>query len=202
MGQRRARPPTVRISSEDPLVDFLENSPTGLFDRPARAGYNSKATMSAPRASAASAPALPKCARILAIDYGRERIGLAIADKLGLTASPLPVLDRKNRRDDIRRLRNLLEEYQVELVLVGNPVHLSGRKSEIAEEVDRFARRIEKELKVDVELRDERLTSWEAAEMLKQIGASKRNNRQIDSLAAAIVLREYLDAMRAPHQNS
>lgn len=158
--------------------------------------------MSAPRASVTPAPALSKCARILAIDYGRERIGLAIADELGMTASPLPVLVRKNRRDDMRRLLKLLEEYQVELVLVGNPIRLSGRGGEMANEAAGFARRIEKELKVKVELRDERLTSWEAAEILKHTGGSKRNKRQVDSMAAAIVLREYLDAMRAPHQNT
>ena len=158
--------------------------------------------MSAPRASVTSTSAPPKCARILAIDYGRRRIGLAITDELGLTASPLPVMERKNRRDDVRRLRKLMEEYEVALVLVGNPIHLSGRRSEMADEAARFAQRIEKELKVKVQLRDERLTSWEAKEVLKITGGARIKKREIDSLAAAIVLREYLDAARASHQDS
>jgi putative pre-16S rRNA nuclease len=157
--------------------------------------------MSVPRASVAATSTPPKRARILAIDYGRRRIGLAITDELGLTASPLPVMERKNRRDDLRRLRKLLEEYQVALVLVGNPVHLSGRRGEMADEAARFARRIEKELKVKVELCDERLTSWQAKEVLKETSGAKSKKREIDSMAAAIVLREYLDATRA-QQNS
>lgn len=149
-----------------------------------------------------STPAQSLRARILAIDYGRKRIGLAVTDELGWTASPLPVMERKNRRDDIRRLRRLLEEYRVGLVLVGHPVRLSGRKSEMADEAAGFARRLEAELKVKVELRDERLTSWEAEEILKETGGAKRKrDKNIDSLAAAVILREYLEAMRM-RQNS
>lgn len=157
--------------------------------------------MSAPRASVAPTPVLPKCARILAIDYGRQRIGLAITDELGMTASPLPAMQRKNRREDLRGLRRLLQEHRIGLVLVGYPVHLSGRRGEMADEAARFAQRIEKELKVKVELRDERLTSWEAEEIMKEMGGSKRKKKRIDSMAAAILLREYLSAKRAGRQD-
>lgn len=151
---------------------------------------------SAPRATTAADTSLPKSARILAIDYGRGRIGLAISDELALTASPLPVMQRKNRRDDFRRLQKLLGEYQVGLVLVGNPVHLSGRQSEMAEEAARFAERLVKELGVKVELLDERLTSWEAEQISKATRGSKNKKQHLDSTAAAILLREYLDAAR------
>ena len=152
--------------------------------------------MSSLRASVTSTPAPPKCTRILAIDYGRRRIGLAITDELGLTASPLPVMERKNRRDDLRRLRKLLEEYQVALVLVGNPVHLSGRRGEMADEAARFAERLEKNLGVKVELLDERLTSWEAEQISRDTRGSRNKKQHVDSMAAAILLREYLDAAR------
>ena len=152
--------------------------------------------MSAPRATTAADTSLPKSARILAIDYGRGRIGLAISDELALTASPLPVMQRKNRRDDFRRLQKLLGEYQVGLVLVGKPVHLSGRQSEMAEEASRFAERLAKDLGVKVELLDERLTSWEAEQLSKDVRGSKNKQQHLDSMAAAILLREYLDAAR------
>jgi putative holliday junction resolvase len=138
----------------------------------------------------------------LAIDYGRQRIGLAITDELGTIASPLPVMERKNRRDDIRRLRRILLENRVGLVLVGCPLHLSGRRGEMADEVARFAQRIERELRVNVELHDERLTSWEAREILEETGGGKRKKKEIDSMAAAILLREYLDTMRAKQRSS
>lgn len=152
--------------------------------------------MSAPRASVTSTSAPRKCARILAIDYGRRHIGLAISDELALTASPLPVMQRKNRRDDSRRLQKLLGEYQVGLVLVGNPIHLSGRQSDMAEEAARFAERLEKNLGVKVELLDERLTSWEAEQISRDTRGSRNKKQHVDSMAAAILLREYLDAAR------
>jgi putative holliday junction resolvase len=135
--------------------------------------------------------------RILAIDYGRRRLGLSVSDELGLTAQPLPALTRKNRREDVRRLRELAWQSKVRLILVGLPVHLDGRRGEVAEEAARFAERIRKELGLPVELRDERLTSWEAEELRKKSAASKREKGEIDSIAAAILLREHLDELRA-----
>ncbi|MGB6877238.1 MAG: Holliday junction resolvase RuvX [Candidatus Acidiferrales bacterium] len=148
--------------------------------------------VSSTRAAGAAFPArlLSKPARILAIDYGRRRIGLAISDELGLTAQPLATMERKNRREDLRRLRDLAKTNGVRAILVGSPVHLSGRRSEMAEEAARFAGRVQEELGLPVELRDERLTSWEAAQMAGELGMGK--NADIDSLAAAILLREYL----------
>lgn len=140
---------------------------------------------------AANAAELPVRARILAIDYGRKRLGLAVSDELGLTAQTLAVIVRTNRRSDMRRLRELAKEKKIGLIVVGSPVHLSGRMSEMAEEAAKFAARLEKELRLPVELRDERLTSWEAEEIAEQSKTSK--NSEIDSVAAAILLREYLE---------
>lgn len=95
----------------------------------------------------------------------------------------------------MRRLRELAREKVIRLILVGSPIHLSGRISEMAEEVKTFAARLEKELGLPVELRDERLTSWEAEEIAKQSTTVK--NSEIDSVAAAILLREYMEEARA-----
>lgn len=116
---------------------------------------------------------------------------MAISDELGLTGQPLPAIERKNRRTDLARLRDIVKQNGVTAILVGLPLHLSGESSEMAAEATRFADRIQKELGLPVKLRDERLTSWEAEQMAAQLGL--RKNADIDSLAAAILLREYLD---------
>ena len=99
---------------------------------------------------------------ILAIDYGRRRIGLAISDGLAITARPLATWTRSNRRRDLSRLRELCRALNVGTVIVGWPLHLDGRPGEMAVEAARFADRVRKELGLPVELVDERLSSHEA----------------------------------------
>ena len=135
--------------------------------------------------------------RILAIDYGRKRIGLALSDELQLTAQPFLVLQRVNRRDDLRRLREICRKQGVARILVGHPLHITGEAGEMAQEASRFAARLRKELKIEVHLVDERLTSWEAAQMTAETGsAAHRKASSLDDVAAAIFLREYLERHR------
>lgn len=132
--------------------------------------------------------------RILAIDYGRKRIGLALSDALGLTAQPLVTLLRTNRRNDLRRLRDICRKHGVARILVGNPLHMTGEPSPMAEEAALFAARLQKDLGVEVELVDERLTSWEAAQTMAEVKSSSRRKRvPIDDVAAAVLLRDYLE---------
>ena len=144
-----------------------------------------------PTGTATYAPASSKSARILAIDYGRKRIGLAISDEVGLTGQPLAAIVRKNRRTDLARLRDIVKQQGVGAILIGLPLHMSGKSSEMATEATGFAARLKNEFGLPVKLRDERLTSWEAEQMAAELGL--RKNADIDSLAAAILLREYLD---------
>jgi len=138
-----------------------------------------------------------KAARILAIDYGRKRIGLALSDELGLTAQPLVTLVRANRRDDMRRLRDICRQHGVARILVGHPLHMTGAAGEMADEAARFAARLKKELGIVVELVDERLTTWEAEQTMAEIKSSSRRKRtHIDDVAAAVLLREYLNRQR------
>lgn len=146
--------------------------------------------------SHASTHSAAKSARILAIDYGRRRIGLAVSDELGITAVPVATLERNNRREDIRRLREIARKYKVTLIIVGSPLHLAGHAGEMANEASRFASRIKKELGLPVEMRDERLTSWEAEQTLKESAGRKSKKTHLDSVAAAILLRDFLDAKR------
>jgi len=130
--------------------------------------------------------------RVLAIDYGRKRIGLALSDTMGMTAHPLVVLSRTNRRNDLRRLRELCREHSVGRIVVGHPKDMSGESGEMADEASRFAVRLQKELGLPTELLDERLTSWEAEHDLPEGQSRRRKGAPVDDLAAAILLREYL----------
>ena len=151
--------------------------------------------------------------KILAIDYGRARIGLAIAESPNGIAQPLDTLNRVNRNEDMRRLRELVRDNAVKLILVGLPLRLDGTRGEMADEAERFAQRIRKQIGVPVEMADERLTSWEAERLLeeefgrksKQLdGASKKKDSAkftVDSVAATIILREYLQRLsQAPQE--
>lgn len=133
--------------------------------------------------------------RILAVDYGRRRIGLALSDELRLTAQPLATLQRTNRRNDLRRLREIVRKNEVRGIVVGHPVRLDGSAGEMAEEAERFAARLRKELGLPVELMDERLSSWEAVQLIAKPTSSKKNS-VLDHIAAAVILRDYLERIR------
>lgn len=138
-------------------------------------------------------PAPGAAVRILAIDYGRKRIGLALSDELGLTAQPLTVLKRKNRAQDLNRLRDICARNSVGLIIVGLPLHITGEESEMAEEAASFAERLSKAVRIESEMVDERLTSWEARASVSEAGGRRNRDRDsIDDVAAAILLRDYL----------
>ena len=135
--------------------------------------------------------------RVLAVDYGRKRLGLAISDPLGLTARPLATWTRANRRQDLARLRTLCREQEISRIVVGWPLQLGGASGEMASEAARFAERIHKDLGLPVELVDERLSSWEAEQAIAEASAEKprsrnRKERSLDEVAAAVILRDYL----------
>jgi putative holliday junction resolvase len=153
------------------------------------------------RAKAAMIPEMArktKPPRILAVDYGTKRIGLALSDELGLTAQPLSTLVRVNRQNDLRRLREVCRAHGVTQIVVGHPVHMSGEAGSMAGEAARFATRLEKELGIPVELQDERLTSWEAGQTVAATKSSRRRKpKPLDDIAAAVLLRDYLEQKRS-----
>jgi putative holliday junction resolvase len=156
------------------------------------------ATNTTSRANNLDSGADRKSTRILGVDYGRKRIGLALSDELGMIARPLETIVRTNRQNDLRRLREICRKHGVGQVVVGHPVHLSGQLSPIAGEAARFAVRLQKELGMAVELVDERLTSWEAKRTVAKNGA--RQQFPVDDVAAAVLLRDYLEQTREPSQ--
>jgi putative Holliday junction resolvase len=147
--------------------------------------------------------------RILALDYGRSKIGMAMADLQARIAEPHDTMERINRNEDMRRLRELVRNENVKQVVVGLPLRLDGTLGEMAEEVTGFAERVRKQVGVPVELVDERLTSWEAERILEEeLGrriktpAAQQGHRKalkpgdgkysVDAVAAMVILREYL----------
>ena len=154
---------------------------------------------------------------ILAIDYGKVRIGLAIADIEAGLPRPLLTLERVNRNEDMRRLRELAREHSVKEIVVGLPLRLDGTRGEMAEEATRFGERVRKQLGLPVEMVDERLTSWEAERLLEEQAGkvfhdnspahphvvAHRKRKQsarasVDAMAAAVILKEYLERKQNP----
>jgi putative Holliday junction resolvase len=163
-----------------------------------RVTYNGRAMATTGRASSGekSAPAA-KAGRILAVDYGRKRMGLAISDEMGLTAQPIGTLVRVNRQRDLSRLRETCRARGVTHIIVGQPLHMTGEAGPMAEEAARFAARLGKATGIAVESVDERLTSWEA-ERMAALGKSRsrRAKEPLDDWAAAVLLRDYLEKRR------
>lgn len=133
-------------------------------------------------------------ARIMSIDFGLRRIGLAVSDVLGFTAQGLPTLQRTSIRKDFEHLRALVAEYSVEKIIVGNPIGHTGKVTSMSRHAEDFAKKLQKRVRCPVELWDERLTSVEANRMLKTAGLSIHKRQQaVDRVSAVLLLQNYLD---------
>jgi len=130
-----------------------------------------------------------------------------LADSAVGLAQPLCTLERINRNEDMRRLREMARDHGVKQIVVGLPLRLDGTRGEMAEEVEGFAQRLRKQLGVPVEMVDERLSSWEAERLLEEtqgrvikapVTAGRPVKKQlgrisVDAVAAAVILKEYLE---------
>jgi len=176
-----------------------------------------KQTLAKPAVPRPSTP--QKQGKILALDYGRKKIGLALADSEARIATPHDTLERINRNEDMRRLREFVRDHNVREIVVGLPLRLDGTHGEMAEEATGFANRLRKQIGVPVEMIDERLTSWEAERILEEEmgrrilhetthdGKRKliRNTQgkyTVDAIAAMVILREYLSREGTPEERA
>jgi putative Holliday junction resolvase len=138
----------------------------------------------------------PTNLRILALDLGKKRIGLAISDPLRITAQGLPNLVRSNKRTDLATLERLVREREVGLVLMGNPINMRGTEGRQSVWVREFAAAIETRIGLPVKFWDERLTSVEAGRVLRESGISiEKRAAAVDRLSAVILLQSYLDSL-------
>jgi putative pre-16S rRNA nuclease len=138
----------------------------------------------------------PLLSRILALDLGKRRIGLAISDPLRITAQGLPNLVRTNKRADLTALGEIVREREVGLILMGNPINMGGAEGRQSGWVREFAQAIEARLGVPVKFWDERLTSVQAGRVLRESGISiEKRAAAVDRLSAIILLQSYLDSL-------
>jgi putative Holliday junction resolvase len=136
----------------------------------------------------------PRVSRILAVDYGGRRIGLAVTDELGMTAQGLPTLHRTNKRNDFDHLRRTIKHYAVGEIVVGLPLRMSGEIGAQADKVEAFAEALRVRFKLPVHLFDERLTSVEANRVLDEAEMSDQRRKEVvDQLAAVLILQAFMD---------
>jgi putative holliday junction resolvase len=136
--------------------------------------------------------------RILGLDVGDRRIGVAVSDELGLTAQPVLTLVRKNRRQDLGSLARLIRKYGCARVVVGNPLYMSGDVSPQALKAQEFAQALHLQTGVEVTLWDERLSTTEAHRHLDAARRVPSDRRAvIDQVAAVLILQSFLDALSA-----
>ena len=137
----------------------------------------------------------PAKTRILALDLGKKRIGLAISDPLGITAQGLPNLERVNKRTDLEAIERLAREREAGLILMGNPVNMGGMEGRQSGWVREFGEALGRRAGLPVRYWDERLTSVEAGRVLRASGVSiEKRAAAVDRLSAVILLQSFLDS--------
>ena len=135
--------------------------------------------------------------RVLGLDVGSKRIGIAVSDPLGITAQGLETLQRQNKRLDFEKLEKLARDYAIAEVVVGFPLRMSGAEGVQAEKMHRFADELRERLQIPVHLWDERLTSAEANRLLRETEMSiQRRAKVVDQMAAVLILQSWMDASR------
>jgi putative Holliday junction resolvase len=136
--------------------------------------------------------------RILGVDYGEKRTGLAISDPLGLTAQPLPTIRGLPGKELLERISEIALEKEVEEIILGLPRNMNGTTGKAADRVMDFAERLEMETGCPVRLEDERLTTMMADRTLAALGEKpKARKKKLDRVAAQLILQTYLDRKRA-----
>ncbi len=130
--------------------------------------------------------------KILAIDYGKKRMGFAVGSLVLKIPTPLDHLNRKDIHSDFLYIKDLIDNHDIGKIILGLPLNMDGSKGVIVKEVENFYRFLKKRLKIKIEMVDERLTSFEAEEILKdQITDFKKRKGKLDSMSAFVMLNQY-----------
>jgi len=133
--------------------------------------------------------------RVLGLDVGSKRIGVAISDLLGITAQGIETIQRQNKRLDFGELEKVIRDYNVTEIVVGYPLRMSGAEGIQAEKMQRFAEELRGRFPVPVHLWDERLSSAQANRLLRETEMSiKRRGQVVDQMAAVLILQSWMDA--------
>ena len=133
--------------------------------------------------------------RILGLDVGSRRIGVAVSDPLGITAQGLETLHRKNKKYDFSFLHRVIRDYEIKEIVVGLPLRMSGAEGVQAEKIQAFADDLRKHFKLPVHLWDERLTSAEANRLLRETDLSiEKRGQAVDRMAAILILQGWMES--------
>ena len=136
--------------------------------------------------------------RILGLDVGDRRIGIAISDAFAHTAQPLLTLTRTNRRNDLRMLERLIRKHEIAEIVIGHPLYMSGDISPQATKTAAFATLLREHFPLPIHLIDERLTTTEAHRHLDTAGHGPRRKSVIDQVAAVLILQSFLNTRANP----
>ncbi|MGO9084116.1 MAG: Holliday junction resolvase RuvX [Candidatus Sulfotelmatobacter sp.] len=132
--------------------------------------------------------------RILGLDVGARRIGLAVSDPLGITAQGLETLQRRNKRHDFGYLQRVIQQFEVKEIVVGLPLRMSGAEGIQAEKMQAFAEELRQRFGLPVHLWDERLTSAEANRLLRETDLSiEKRGKAVDRMAAVLILQGWME---------
>jgi len=130
----------------------------------------------------------------MALDVGSRNVGVAVSDPLKLTARPLTTLKRRDLETDVEALRDLMQRHAVERLIVGLPLRLSGDRSSTLDKIEPLVKRIQETTSILVEWKDERLSTKEAEQLMKELGLSQsERRRKRNEFAAALILKWYLE---------
>ena len=152
-----------------------------------------------PRKITTSSPvSLDTPGRLLALDLGAKRIGVAVSDELRITARPLPMISRRSWKELLRQVAGLVQSFDAKGLVIGLPLRLDGGEGSAAERVRAVAEKFRRSLSVPIYLQDERLTTFAASSDLRSAGLNESDSkREVDSEAAAIILRDFIDRMQS-----
>lgn len=133
-------------------------------------------------------------ARILGIDFGEKRLGIAVSDPLYITAQSVEVITRTNIKEDLRRIKDIVEEYKISKIIIGLPLNMNGSKGASAENAEKFGKVLRKEIPVNVEFLDERLTTAQGEKILLAADVSReKRKKHIDKISAQLILQNYME---------
>ncbi|MGZ4789982.1 MAG: Holliday junction resolvase RuvX [Terriglobales bacterium] len=133
--------------------------------------------------------------RLLGLDVGHRRIGMAVSDPLSITAQGIDTLQRRNKRTDFQQLAKVIRHYHISEIVVGLPLRLSGADSAQTEKVTAFAEELRAKFQLPVHMWDERLTSVQANRLLREAELSiEKRAASVDRMAAILILQSFMDA--------
>ncbi len=137
--------------------------------------------------------------RILGLDIGDKRIGIAVSDEMGWSAQALKTINCSSTDEDIGQIKGIIEEYETDEIIVGLPLNMNGTSGFRAQKVQDFVSLLKKQVSIPVNTWDERLSTVEAERNLIDAGLSRKKRKDVvDMLAASVILQGYLDYLRSP----